>query len=98
MRFIQYPPLQIVLFESGTVLGFCAAKSPIIVETKSMAAGNISSSAIVCGFLRFAILCATLKGARWALAGVDKKFENITHYFFISDNFRIKNSRAFPDK
>ena len=39
-----------VLLESGTALSFCAADSQIIVGTKSMIAGSMSSSLLVCGF------------------------------------------------
>ena len=75
-----------LLFESGTAFSFQAADSPIIVETKSRAAGSTSSSAMVCSLLHFAILYATLKDASCALAGVCKKFENTTGCLFISDN------------
>ena len=67
-----------VLFESGTAFSFSAADYLIIVETKSRAAGNTSSSGMICSFLHFAILYATLKEASCALAGVFKKFENTT--------------------
>ena len=50
---------------------------------------------MVCGFLHFAILYATLKEASCALAGVCKKFENTTDCLFISFDFRAKNSRGF---
>ena len=58
----------------------------------------MSSFAIVCGFLDFAIQYATLKDASCALAGVCKKFENKTDCLFISDSLPQKNSLGFPDK
>ena len=56
-----------VLFESGTAFSFLAVVSPIIVETKSRAAGSTSSSAVVCSYSHFAILYATLKDASCTL-------------------------------
>jgi hypothetical protein len=49
-----------VLLDKGTFESSFPADSPIIMFTISTAAGRMSSSAIVWGFLHFAILCATL--------------------------------------
>ena len=53
---------------------------------------------MVCSYLHFTILYATLKDASCALAGVFKKFENTTDCVLISDNLRAKNLRGFLDK
>ena len=87
-----------VLFESGAASSFRTINFPIIVEIKSSAAGSTSSSAMVCGYLPFAILYATLKDASCALVNVCKKFENKTDCLFISDNLRAKKSLGFPGK
>ena len=53
---------------------------------------------MICSFLHFTILYATLKDANCALAGVSKKFENMTDCLLISDNLQAKNSRGFLNK
>jgi hypothetical protein len=59
-----------VLLDKGTFESSFPADSPIIMFI-STAAGIMSSSAIVWGFLHFAILCATLQDASKALFGID---------------------------
>jgi hypothetical protein len=49
-----------VLMDKGTFESSFAADSPIITFTIFTVAGRMSSSAIIWGFLHFAILCATL--------------------------------------
>jgi hypothetical protein len=50
----------VVLLDKGTFESSFHADSPIILFTISTAAGRMSSSAIVWGFLHFAIACAAL--------------------------------------
>jgi hypothetical protein len=49
----------IVLLDKGTFESSFTADTPIIMFTISTAAGRMSSSVILWGFLHFAILCAT---------------------------------------
>jgi hypothetical protein len=61
----------LVLLGKGTFQSSFPADSPTIMFTISTAAGRMSSSAIVWGFLHFVILGATLYDASKALLGTD---------------------------
>lgn len=52
-------PLENLSLDRGTVLNFAALVSSSIVDTISKATGSMSSSALMCGFLHWKIMCAT---------------------------------------
>ena len=78
-----------VLFERGTVFSFRATDSPIIVQTKSRAAGSTSSFAKVCVFLHFTILYATSQAVPWQMCAKNLKIRSIAYSFLTSYEQKI---------
>ena len=94
--YVTYLPCNGVV-RRGTVFIVTALVSLIIMDTISIAAGSMSSSAIVCGFLHSAILYATLYDASCALLLTDAAVFKVIFLLAVFNPFSLEEVWCLTD-